>query len=285
MRALCLFLLLITPLYTVAAQDALEQARERLKQAQEVTPAQPETTTPEQPPTIPEPTPDPPPEQKAGITFSKPVSTPVPVRYLAVGDYCPACPAGKTKFLSSGGLQENIVDWRVANKTYGQAIKIIPSEFTILTAQPEIVMATAEGLDPSVESVLTVLTAYLEQTAIDQHNKSTAPNVTPDNPLYGGWFEYDLNVPDSVPSILQKLMKDKQYKNDTLGLLLSWPGSQTIKLSPASVTIEPSIKASVRKFGITASASISELRFTPDYKSVTVVTPEVLVPNITINFK
>ena len=218
MRALCLFLLLITPLYTIAAQDALEQARERLKQA-------------------------------------------------------------------SGGLPSNVIDWTVANKVYGQNIRTIPAEFTVITTQPEIVVATAEGLEASPASVLTVLTAYLEQTATDQHNKSVAPNVVPNNPLYGGWFEYDLNVPDSVPSILQKLLTDKQYKNDTLGLLLSWPGNQVIKLSSRSIIIEPPIKASVRKFGVTASASITEIRFTPDYKTVTVVTPEVLVPDLTINFK
>ena len=281
MRSLCLFLLLITPLYTIAAQDALEQARERLKKANEPIPVIPETIAPEQPPAIPEPAPAP----KAGITFSKPVSAPVSVRYLAIGDNCRYCPDAKAKFLASGGLPVNVIDWTVANKVHGQNIRTIPAEFTVTTTEPEIVVATAEGLEASPASVLTVLTAYLEQTATDQHNKSTAPNVVPDNPLYGGWFEYDLNVPDSVPSILQKLLMDKQYKNDTLGLLLSWPGNQVIKLSSRSIIIEPPIKASVRKFGVTASASITEIRFTPDYKTVTVVTPEILVPDLTINFK
>jgi hypothetical protein len=285
MRALFVFLLLITPLHTVTAQDALEQARERLRKAQEPVVVVPEVIEPELPPVLPEPEPEPPAVPKAGIRFSKSTSAPISVRYLAVGDNCPACPAGKVNFLKSGGLATNIMDWKLANRNYGQQIRIIPSEFVVLTTPPEIVVATAEGMEPSAEAFLTVLAAYLEQTALDQHNKSTAPNVTPDNPLYGGWFEYDLNVPDSVPSILQKLMKDKQYKNDTLGLLLSWPGTQTIKLSTTSITIEPAIKASVRKFGITASASITEIRFTPDYKTVTVVTPEVLVPDLTINFK
>jgi hypothetical protein len=92
-------------------------------------------------------------------------------------------------------------------------------------------------------------------------------------------------VPDSVPSILQKLMKDKQYKSEALGLLLIWPGNQTIKLETTSIKIDPPIQASVRKFGVTASASISEVRFTADYKSVTVITPEVMIPDLTINFK
>jgi hypothetical protein len=80
-------------------------------------------------------------------------------------------------------------------------------------------------------------------------------------------------------------MKDKQYKSEALGLLLIWPGNQTIKLETTAIKIDPPIQASVRKFGVTASASISEVRFTSDYKSVTVVTPEVMVPNLTINFK
>ena len=274
MRTIFLFLLL-TP--SLIAQDALEQARSRLK---DLLPSETEQAAPDAP-AAPQPAPSP----KAGITFAKAMSAPVAVRYLAIGDNCPACPAGKAKFLASGGLKENIVDWRVANSKYAQNIKIIPSEFSVLSASSESITATVEGVDASPQAVLTVLAAHLSQQAQAAQMKSSSPFISADQPLYGGWFEYDVNVPDSVPLILQKLMKDKQYKNDTLGILLIWPGNQTIKLSTTSVTIEPAIKASVRKFGVTASASVSEIRFTPDYKTVTIVTPEALVPDLTVNFK
>ncbi len=274
MRTLFLFLLL-TP--SLIAQDALQQARDRLKSI-----PVPETVVepPEQPETPPAPEPD-----KPSVTFSLLASAAsAPERYLAVGPNCPACPRGKANFLASGGKPEHIIDYTVANSQYGQNIKFIPQEFTIQLAAPSQVVATTEGVDATPATVVSVLAAYLEQQAAAEANKSK-PFITPDQPLYGGWFEYDVNVPDSVPSILQKLMKDKQYKSEALGLLLIWPGNQTIKLETTSIKIDPPIQASVRKFGVTASASISEVRFTADYKSVTVVTPEVMVPNLTINFK
>ena len=274
MRAIYLFFLL-TP--SLIAQDALQQARDRLKSI-----PVPETVieAPEQPETPPAPEPD-----KPSVTFSLLASAPpAPERYLAVGPNCPACPRGKANFLASGGKPEHVIDYTVANSQYGQNIKYIPQEFTIQLAAPSQVIATTEGVDATPATVVSVLAAYLEQQAAAEHSKSK-PFITPDQPLYGGWFEYDVNVPDSVPSILQKLMKDKQYKSEALGLLLIWPGNQTIKLETTSIKIDPPIQASVRKFGITASASISEVRFTSDYKSVTVITPEVMIPDLTINFK
>lgn len=278
MRTTLFLLLLLTP--SLNAQDALEQARNRLKDniPADVVPA------PVDVPEAPEPPPEP--DIKPSVTFSLLASTaPAPERYLAVGPNCPACPRGKANFLASGGKPEHIIDYTVANSQYGQNIRYIPQEFTVqLAAPPAQVVATTEGVDATPATVVSVLAAYLEQQAQAEANKSK-PFITPDQPLYGGWFEYEVNVPDSVPSILQKLMKDKQYKSEALGLLLIWPSKQTIKLDTTYVTIDPSIQASVRKFGVTASASISEVRFTSDYKSVTVITPEVLVPDLTINFK
>jgi len=274
MRAIYLFFLL-TP--SLIAQDALQEARDRLKSI-----PVPETVIepPEQPEAPPAPEPD-----KPSVTFSLLASAaPAPERYLAVGPNCPACPRGKANFLASGGKPEHVIDFTVANSQYGQNIKFIPQEFTIQLAAPSQVVATTEGVDATPATVVSVLAAYLEQQAAAEANKSK-PFITPDQPLYGGWFEYDVNVPDSVPSILQKLMKDKQYKSEALGLLLIWPGNQTIKLETTSIKIDPPIQASVRKFGVTASASISEVRFTADYKSVTVVTFEAMIPDLTINFK
>ena len=270
MRALYLFFLL-TP--SLIAQDALQQARDRLRSI----PVPEAIVEPPEQPVEPD---------KPSVTFSLLASAPVaPERYLAIGPNCPACPRGKTNFLASGGKPENVVDYSVANRQYGQNIKYIPQEFSFMAAAPPArVIATTEGVDATPATMVSVLAAYLEQQASAEASKSK-PFITPDQPLYGGWFEYEINVPDSVPSILQKLMKDKQYKSEALGLLLIWPGKQTIKLDTTSITIDPPIQASVRKFGVTASASISEVRFTSDYKSVTVVTSEVLIPDLTINFK
>lgn len=102
---------------------------------------------------------------------------------------------------------------------------------------------------------------------------------------YGSLFDVDLDTPEILPSIIGCLMKDQKYDSPALGLSLSWTGERSFTVNPSSIQIKPAIKASVKRFGITASASVSEIRFNDDYTSVTVITPEVLVPDITINFK
>lgn len=282
MRTILLFLLL-TP--SLIAQDARERFEkliqpkppiEQPKPSEDV-PVPPDAPSVEPAPSLPQ------------VTFSTVVkAAPQPERYLAVGDYCPACPAGKKNFLASGGKEENIVDWSVANRDHGQKIKVIPSEYWFqpaVSSSPETVVATAD-VEASPEAVVYVLAEYLsQQTAIANAHKVAASGAKQEETTYSGWFEYDINLPDSVPFIFQKLMKDRSYKNDKLGLLLQWPGEPTIKLGTTSIKFQPAIQASVRKLGITASASISEITFTPDYKSVTVITPEVMIPNLTINFK
>jgi hypothetical protein len=277
MKTLFAFIILLLPL-TVVAQDAPQTAQDRFKAL--TTPKPPEVVP--DAPVAPQEEPEPP-----SVTFAIPVAA-APERWLAVGDNCPACPAGKSRFLSSGGKPTNIVDWRVSNGQHRQQIKVIPSEY-LWSPPAQSVVATA-NVSASPEAVVYVLGEYLRQLqAIESYNKvsktTASPPVDAAIQTYGGWFSYDVDVPDSIPFLLQKLMKDKQYKNDKLGLLLTWPGEQTLKLSGDRITITPAIKASVNKLGITASASVSEIRFTSDYKTVTIITPELLVPDLTINFK
>lgn len=273
MRTIFLFLLL-TP--SLVAQDARERFEKLIQPKPPIEQPKPAVD----PPVAPE-VPEVPEAPKAGVTFSMAVSAPAVVeRYLAVGPNCAACPAGKAKFLSSGGKPENIVDYTVSNSQHGQNINRIPQEYNFKPlAAADGIVATAEGIEPSPEAVVVIFAEFIRQNGELKKYKSGGA------PYYGGWFDYTVDVPDFVPLLLQKLMKDKSYTNDTFGLTLLWPGQQTFRLNTTSIKIEPAIQASVRKYGVTASASISEVRFTPDYKTVTIVTPEILVPDLTINFK
>ena len=103
--------------------------------------------------------------------------------------------------------------------------------------------------------------------------------------LMSSWFEYDLDAPDILPAIVLAIMKDKVYTNDKIGVTLTWPGQQTFSIRDQSITLSPPIQVSASKYGVKARASISEIKFNDDFTSVTVITPEVLVPDITVNFK
>jgi hypothetical protein len=100
-----------------------------------------------------------------------------------------------------------------------------------------------------------------------------------------GWFEYDVQVPDVTSTIIRAMMKDKSYENPALGVTLTWPGKQTLSFDTTSIALSPPVSLKLAKWGVKLSASVSEFKFTPDYKSVTVVTPEIMIPDVTVNFK
>lgn len=147
-----------------------------------------------------------------------------------------------------------------------------------------------EGIVPTYEAEESVLA---ESTApASAHNLLAAfsealiySSPEPAEATYGSLFDVDLDTPEILPSIIAALMKDQKYDSPALGLSLSWTGERSFTLNPSSIVIKPAIKASVKRFGITASASVSEIRFNDDYTSVTVITEGVLTPDITINFK
>lgn len=113
-----------------------------------------------------------------------------------------------------------------------------------------------------------------------------SPTSTENEPVtYGSFFDVDLETPDFLPSLIAALMKDQKYDNPDLGISLSWSGDRSFRLSSNSITMQPAIKLSAKRYGLTIGASISEIKFSDDYSSVTVVTPEVLVPDVTVNFK
>lgn len=132
------------------------------------------------------------------------------------------------------------------------------------------------------QNILTAFSQAMEQYSTDPLCENVRSSCSP---VMGSWFEYTLDVPDVTSKMLKALMKDKSYVNDTLGLKLNWPGKQVLTLSETSVSMNPPISLQFTKWKMQVSASISEFKFSPSYDSVTIITPEVLVPDVTINFK
>lgn len=149
------------------------------------------------------------------------------------------------------------------------------------TPTEELLTADIEHTVPSISHGLGAFSdALLYQAGTDTQTTSTSEPIT-----YGSWFNVDLNIPDALPVILGKLMQSQEYRNDKLGLTLTWSGERSFNISQTAIKIQPAINARVSRFGLTVSASVSELKFSDDYRSVTIVTPEILIPDIQINFK
>lgn len=150
------------------------------------------------------------------------------------------------------------------------------------TPEEPFMMADIEDAPASVYNALGAFSDAL------LYHADTGPqqSVFTSEPLqYGSWFDVDVNAPDQLPVIIGSLMQTQEYRSDKLGLTLTWKGDRSFVISRTSVKIQPAINARVSRFGLTVSASVSELKFSDDYRSLTVITPELLVPDIQINFK
>ncbi len=130
------------------------------------------------------------------------------------------------------------------------------------TLEPAIVRATVEGAEASPETFAAVLSAHLVEASGQQEG---------DEPfLYGGLFDFSLDVPESWKSIGVKILTAQKLDFPAAGISIDWSGPErSFRLARDSLTISPGVKASVRKWGISYSASLDGVSFTPDLSSVT----------------
>ena len=127
---------------------------------------------------------------------------------------------------------------------------------------PAVVQATVEGAEASPETFAAVLSAHLVEASGQQEG---------DEPfLYGGLFDFSLDVPESWKSIGVKILTAQKLDFPAAGISIDWSGPErSFRLARDSLTISPGVKASVRKWGISYSASLDGLSFEPDLSSVT----------------
>lgn len=139
----------------------------------------------------------------------------------------------------------------------------------------------AEGISPSPYTVLGVLSDSLVESHIETHPEASEGLS---EPSYGGWFDVNVKTPDFLPGLLEQLFTSQKYTNDSMGLYLDWSGDRLFTLTSTGVQLKPAVKVTVQKYGVKVSASVSEIQFSNSFRTVKVITPELLVPDIQINF-
>lgn len=102
-----------------------------------------------------------------------------------------------------------------------------------------------------------------------------------DDFAYSSVFDFDVDVPDNIPSILNKLLADQKWSNSFLSV--DWSGSRSINVTREKLSFSPSIS-------VTAQKSI--LKFTTKLNAVAIKNEgKQLIfelsgaPDITINFR
>lgn len=137
------------------------------------------------------------------------------------------------------------------------------------------VIADVTNAPATVDTLAAVVAAHMVQSSGQQPKEE---------PVYGSLFEFDVNVPDNVKTIGQKLFQQQTVEFSKAGLKLDWTGkTRTFTVSETGITITPSIKATVNKWFVTWTCGLDGFTFEPDLSSVTVLLSGA--PDLKVNLK
>lgn len=266
-------------------------------------------------------------------------------RYLVSEPWCAYCPAAKTRFLSSGGKPENVIDIATAKAMGHSWGGGVPHEFTkTVETTKEIIqppkyrtqwpakISLNGSLTPSKESMLRHLRGdgphankhwqawYLESWSKEQlvalheddHNgvvpvysetvaraEATVSEVTPasvaealalhlvrdQNPdtLTGSVFNIEIDTPDSTRGWIADLLTRQSVEFPSAGVSAKWGGDRTISIGKGSITVQPGVDVSVKKFGVSVSTKLTGASFADDLSWVTLELQGA--PDLTVRFR
>ena len=132
------------------------------------------------------------------------------------------------------------------------------------------VIATINGADPTIGTGIAALAEYLTRAA--------RPETEPEQP-FGATI--DATVNGTAVEILSKLMTDRRYEIPSAGVVVSWDGpSRRFDLLADRVTITPGLTVSAKRWGITVETTMTAIRYSPDFKTITAELTKM--PDLTI---
>ena len=97
----------------------------------------------------------------------------------------------------------------------------------------------------------------------------------------GGLLDIEVDVPDSLPVILSKLLFEQSWSNGTI--TVKWAGNRTINVNQDTISFSPPATVSFRKLGLSVSADWVSTVVSADGKVLKVVLSGA--PDLTINLK
>jgi hypothetical protein len=125
--------------------------------------------------------------------------------------------------------------------------------------EEEVVVATVEN-SRGVQDVFAVLAAHL----IESSGQRTQEQA------YGSFFDFEVDVPDTVRDAIAKVLTAQSLKFPSAGLTVDWSGeSRSIVLGKDKLEIVPPVTVSVEKWVFSYSASLRGIWYEKDLSSVT----------------
>jgi hypothetical protein len=123
----------------------------------------------------------------------------------------------------------------------------------------DVVVATVEN-SRGVQDVVAALAAHLIESSGQKQ----------DEQAYGSFFDFEVDVPDTVRDAIAKVLTSKSMSFPSAGLKVDWSGdSRSLILGKDKIEISPPVTVSVNKWVFSYSASLRGMWYEPDLSSVT----------------
>jgi len=185
------------------------------------------------------------------------------VHYLVTGPNCAPCVKRKAYLQSIGAIFTEISVEEA--RSMGQVVTYIPVEFDKASTMSATVVAV--DAPPSANALLFV---------VQDHLLAQCEGHT-----YASFFQFDVDVPDSLPTLINQLMTKQTWSNGTA--TVNWSGNRTIGVQPEKITFTPPPAVSVKYGVLSYKTSMKQISVKQGGKQIEI--EFVACPNITVNFK
>lgn len=203
--------------------------------------------------------------EKWGITPGMQISTPV----LFVLDK-----NGKVHGLTSGGLTCCLRGYHSAEQIK-QYLEHTDHKVSLKPDEPLPVVAKVEHAVASPETFAAVLAAHLAESSGQRADEPM---------LYGGLFDFTVDVPESWKQIGVKILNAQKIEFSAAGITVDWTGpTRSFTVSRDSVVISPPVRVTLTKWFMSYAAALDGVQFSADLTTVTVLLTGA--PDLTIHLQ
>lgn len=203
--------------------------------------------------------------EKWGITPGMQISTPV----LFVLDK-----NGKVHGLTVGGLSCCLRGYHTTDQIKAY-LQHADHQVSLKPRDDPPVVADVENADASPETFAAVLAAHLAEASGQE---------TEEPMLYGGLFDFNVDVPESWKQIGVKILNAQKIEFASAGITVDWTGAtRSFNVSKDSVAISPPVRVTLKKWFLSYAAALDGVQFSEDLTTVTVLLTGA--PDLTIHLR
>jgi hypothetical protein len=134
--------------------------------------------------------------------------------------------------------------------------------------------ASISDARPSASAIAAALSAHLQRTQQSQPQTELVASSL---------FDITIDTADSARVWIADMLSKQSVEFPAAGITAQWGGDRTISIAPGKLRISPGAIVSVRKFGVSLSATLQSVTFAEDLAWVTLELDGA--PDLTVRFE